>query len=429
MVSDLYKLTAREVVRRVADGSVTTEALVMSQLERIAEIEPAIGAWQYLDEGQARASAALVDATPNSGPLRGLPIGVKDVIATSDMPTSFGSAIYANFRAPYDASCVALSRAAGAMVLGKTVSTEFAAAAPGITRNPYNLDHTPGGSSSGSAAAVAAKMVAIAFGTQTAGSTIRPAAFCGVVGYKPTFGFIDTSGVKALAPGLDTIGIMGRNVADVAFVAAHITARPELQMRNIVNSPRIGLYRTEAQDQGLPEAWEAIERTIQVLARDGVQVEEIPLMAGYDDLLSTYQDLFNFSMVRALSYEHRFLTKRISPVTLQMLDKAADSASPERYDRAVARAREARTGMERLFGDFDAILTLPASGEAPVGLQSTGNSDFNRSWTMLHVPCVTVPAGRGPNDLPVGVQIVGRRGDDARTLEIAARIEAVVDFH
>jgi amidase len=223
-----FRLAAREAAARIAAGELTAQALVQSCLERIAAREPAVGAWAYLDPDQAMAEARARDQAAARGPLHGVPIGVKDIMDTADMPTGYGSRAYRGFRPAADAACVALARAAGAVVLGKTVTTEFAAMSPGKTRNPHDATRTPGGSSSGSAAAVADHMVPLAFGTQTAGSIIRPASFCGVVGMKPSFGLIATAGTKPLAPGLDTIGGFARSVGDIAFFLAALADRPEL---------------------------------------------------------------------------------------------------------------------------------------------------------------------------------------------------------
>ncbi|HEX2646947.1 MAG TPA: amidase, partial [Candidatus Dormibacteraeota bacterium] len=226
---DLLSLSARQAAREIAAGRLRAEALVSACLDRIAEREPIVGAWHYLDSEAALATARRADASEPGGPLHGVPIAVKDLIDTVDMPTGYGSAIYEGHRPAVDASCVAIARTAGAVVLGKTVTTEFACFTAGKTANPHNPAHTPGGSSSGSAAAVADLMVPLAFGTQTAGSIIRPAAYCGVVGYKPSFGLIARAGVKPLADSLDTIGMVARNVADAAFFAGIIGGRPALR--------------------------------------------------------------------------------------------------------------------------------------------------------------------------------------------------------
>src|SRR3954453_2841624 len=236
---DPLSLSAREAAREIAAGRLRAEALMTACLERIAAREAVVGAWQYLDPEAALEAARRCDASPPSGPLHGVPIAVKDLIDTEDMPTGYGSAIYAGHRPAADAACVALARSAGAIVIGKTVTTEFACFTPGKTANPRNPAHTPGGSSSGSAAAVGDGMVPLAFGTQTAGSVIRPAAFCGIVGYKPSFGTIPRAGVKMLCDSLDTVGTMARNVEDVAFLTGVLSDRPTLIDLAMPEKPRI----------------------------------------------------------------------------------------------------------------------------------------------------------------------------------------------
>ena len=239
-----WELSAREIASKVSGGELTAEEVTRSVLDRIAELETAVQAWQHLDPERTIAEARAIDRGPSRGVLAGVPVGIKDVIDTADMPTTYGSAVYKDFRPRADASCVALMRAAGAVGLGKTVSTEFAILSPGKTRNPHNDAHTPGGSSSGSAAAVGAGTIPLAFGTQTSGSTIRPASFCGAVGYKPTFGMIDRTGVKTLASNLDTVGLFARNVPDIAFFASVLAGRDDLRLGDEVTRPRVGLFRT-----------------------------------------------------------------------------------------------------------------------------------------------------------------------------------------
>ncbi|HVB16740.1 MAG TPA: amidase, partial [Stellaceae bacterium] len=247
---DPRSLSARAAAQQIAAGRLSAEALALSCLDHIAAREPVVGAWHYLDREAALAAARHCDNSEPSGPLHGVPIAVKDLLDTADMPTGYGSVIYEGHRPAADAACVALARAAGAVVVGKTVTTEFACFTPGKTANPHNPTHTPGGSSSGSAAAVADFMVPLAFGTQTAGSIIRPASFCGVVGYKPSFGLIARAGAKMLADSLDTVGMMARDVADAAFFAGVLSGRRALrELAMPAAPPRFGLYRTPMWDE------------------------------------------------------------------------------------------------------------------------------------------------------------------------------------
>lgn len=392
-MADFQPMTARAAVAAVARGDRTVESILRDSLDRIASREPAIGAWQHLDGEAALEAARMLDRRgPGGGAMRGALFAAKDVIATGDMPTGFGSAAYAGHRPHADASCVALARAAGALLIGKTVSTEFAGVSPGPTRHPADPAHTPGGSSSGSAAAVAADMVPIALGTQTAGSTIRPAAFCGVVGYKPSYDLIDKTGVKTLAAGLDTVGVIAGDVRDAAFYTAQVTARPSLEPGAEPPRPRVALYRSEAWPNALPEAQTALDRAIDALGGD---VAEIALLPGYDRLLDLHQRLMDWGMTTGLAYERIVLAEAITPQTLAFLAGRAEVASPALYDAAMAEAAAARAAIDRLFGAHDVLLTPPATGEAPEGLASTGDASFNRGWTALGLPCITVPTGVG----------------------------------
>ncbi len=416
---DPLSLPAREAAQRIAEGRLSAEALVTACLDRIAAREPTVGAWQYLDPEAALAAARRCDASAPSGPLHGIPIAVKDLIDTADMPTGYGSAIYARHRPAADAACVALARAAGAIVLGKTVTTEFACFTPGKTANPRNPEHTPGGSSSGSAAAVADLMAPLAFGTQTAGSVIRPAAYCGIVGYKPSFGTIPRAGVKMLCDSLDTIGTMARTVADAAFFAGVVAGRPELrEIAPPAEPPRFGLYRTPMWDEAEPETAAALERAQDALKRAGARVEEIAVPAEHRHLTEAQQAIMGFELVRSLAHERLLHSAELSPPLAQLLDAGLTVGAPE-YDAAIARTAAARARLDVFFGMCDAMLTPAAPGPAPRGLGYTGNPVFNRMWTLLGAPCVTIPAVCDDGGLPTGIQLVGRIGDDARLMAAA----------
>ena len=424
---DPLSLSAHQAAREIAAGQLRAEALMTACLERIAAREPEIGAWQYLDPEAALEAARRCDASAPSGPLHGIPIAVKDLIDTADMPTGYGSAIYARHRPGADAACVALARAAGAIVLGKTVTTEFACFTPGKTANPRNPAHTPGGSSSGSAAAVADRMAPLAFGTQTAGSVIRPAAFCGVVGYKPSFGTIPRAGVKMLCDSLDTVGTMARNVADAAFFAGVVAGRPEL--RNIAPPeapPRFGLYRTPMWDEAEPEAAAALDHARAALERAGARVEEIAVPEQHRRLTEAQQSIMGFELVRGLAYERLQHSAELSPPLAQLLDAGLAVGAPE-YDAAIAETAMSRARLDGFFGSCDAMLTPAAPGEAPRGLGHTGNPVLNRMWTLLGVPCVTMPAVWSESGLPTGIQLVGRIGDDARLMAAALFAERALE--
>jgi Asp-tRNA(Asn)/Glu-tRNA(Gln) amidotransferase A subunit family amidase len=422
-VSDFRSLTVREAAQQIADRRLSAEALVKVCLDRIEQREAVVGAWQFIDRERALAAARRCDAEPPRGPLHGIPIAVKDLIDTVDMPTAYGSPIYRDHRPAADASCVALARAAGAIVLGKTVTTEFAAFTPGKTANPRNPAHTPGGSSSGSAAAVADGMVPLAFGSQTAGSIIRPAAFCGCVGYKPSFGLINRAGVKPLADSLDTVGVLARTVEDAAFFAGVLSERPALRHLTVPSEPpRFGLYRTPMWDEAEPATAAALDAARDALERAGAAVAERAIAPQHHGLAEAQNTIMEFEMAQALASERIEHSAELSPRLAQMLD-AGMTIGADEYERALARAAEARAGLDAFLGECNAVLVPAAPGEAPLGLGNTGDPIFNRMWTLLGAPCVTLPARWAENGLPTGVQLVGRSRDDARLMGCAAFLE------
>lgn len=418
---DLLDLPISALAARVAAGETSAAALTRGFLARAAA-RPEVAAWAHLDPAQALAEAEALDARGQGAlPLLGVPIGVKDVIDTVDQPTAYGSAAFAGHRPAADAGCVALARAAGATVLGKTVTTEFAANAPRQTRNPHHLEHTPGGSSQGSAAAVAAGMVPLAFGTQTAGSIIRPASYCGVVGYKPSFGLITRSGVSPLSDSLDTIGLMARSVADIAWGVAAIAGRPGLATARAEGMPHIGLYDRENWGSLSPENQAALAHAETALARAGARLAPLPRLACHDALLAAQQALMDWEVPRALAYARLRCFDQLSPLTQSFLLRP--QPSPEVYDAARATAEAARQSLPQRTAGLDAWIAPAAPGIAPRGLESTGDPIFNRLWTVLHLPCLTVPVLRAQG-LPVGVQIIAR--DDATALGLAHYLETVL---
>src|SRR3954452_22454268 len=430
-MSDPLSLSARDAAREIAAGRLRAESLMTACLERIAAREAVVGAWQYLDPEAALEAARRCDASAPSGPLPGIPIAVKDLIDTADMPTGYGSAIYARHRPGADAACVALARAAGAIVLGKTVTTEFACFTPGKTANPRNPQHTPGGSSSGSAAAVADLMAPLAFGTQTAGSVVRPAAFCGIVGYKPSFGTIPRAGVKMLCDSLDTVGTMARSVADAAFFAGVVAGRPELRDPEFPAAlqgapPRFGLYRTPMWDEAEHATVKALDHARAALERAGASVTDIPFPPEHERLTEAQQSIMGFELVRGLAYERLRHSAELSPSLAQLLDAGLTVGAPE-YDAAIAETAAARARLDGFFGPHDALLTPAAPGEAPRGFGYTGNPVFNRMWTLLGVPCVTLPSVWWASGLPTGIQLVGRIGDDARLMTAALFAERALE--
>ncbi len=417
-MSSLNQLTATEAARRIAAGEVTSEAVVADCLARIREREPVVMAWQHLDEDNALDQARRRDAERPSGPLHGVPVGVKDTYDTHDMPTTWGSPIYADRRPGADATAVALLRTAGAVILGKTVTTEFAGLDPGKTRNPHDAGRTPGGSSSGSAAAVADEMVPVALGSQTAGSVIRPAAFCGVVGYKPSFGVLGRRGMAPIAEELDTVGYMARSVEDIVLVTAVLTLRTPVPPDQPLATPlRIGICRTHLWPGVDPSAADALDDAAGRLAASGATLAEVALPPHFADLMPRQMTLMGFEAARTFAHEWHTDRDRIGP-KFQALIEIGLEASYEEYIAASRFAAGCRAELADLFEGCDVLLTVSAKGEAPEGLSSTGDMRFQSLWTFLHVPCITLPTARGPNGLPVGIQLVGPfHGDDALLVE------------
>lgn len=416
LMSNLNLISASEARKQLAAGNITSEQLTRDCLERIASREPAVGAWTHLAADAALARARELDRTPSRELLHGIPIAVKDLIDTCDMPTGYGSAIYAQHQPAWDAPCVALSRVAGAVVLGKTVTTEFAYFQPGKTANPRNLAHTPGGSSSGSAAAVADYMAPIAFGSQTAGSVIRPAAYCGVVGYKPSFGTISRVGAKLLSDTLDTIGVLARSVPDAALLAAAASGYRELLIDTPASkAPRVGICRTFDWSHAQPEVHDALALAVQKLGAAGVTLVDVELPPNFAGLVQAQLDIMMFEMARSFAYEWHAHRAKLSQ-RLQDLIAAGLAIPRERCEAALTLARNCRHMTTEILSRVDVLLTPSAPGEAPRGLDATGDPLFNRVWTLLHTPCVHLPFTQGPNGLPVGLQAVGAIGADRQTL-------------
>ena len=411
-----HQLTAAEAARRIARGELKSETLVRSCLDRVSAREPEVGAWAYIDADLALEQARALDRVEPRGPLHGVPVGIKDIIDTADMPTEYGSPIYRGHRPAADAACVALLRRAGCVILGKTVTTEFAHNHPGKTRNPHNPAHTPGGSSSGSAASVADFMVPLALGTQTGGSVIRPAAFCGVVAIKPSFSSINRAGLKFAAESLDTIGVYGRTAEDAALGLGVLSGRavPDFS-RPPAARPRVGLCRTQRWGDADGATRTAVERAAQRLAQAGAEVRDFDLPEGCARLFDDHAKIMNYESARALTWEFTHHPGKISDNLRARIESGLQETRAE-YDATRELASDCRRQLAGRMRECDFLVTPSAPGEAPVTLKSTGNSLFNRLWTLLGVPCVTLPAGNGPGGLPVAAQLVGAFDDDSRLL-------------
>ena len=414
----LNEVSATDLGHRIARGEVTVEAVVRACLERIAERDGAVQAWAFLDPDLALDQARRLDRAATRGPLHGIPIGVKDVLDTAEMPTGMGSPIYKGHRPPADASCVALVRSAGAVILGKTVTAEFAGVTPGPTVNPLDPGRTPGGSSSGSAAALADLMVPVAFGTQTGGSILRPASFCGVVGFKPSYNAINRAGLKFAAESLDTIGLMARELDDIALFRAVLLGEPPAPLAAPAVPPRVGLCRTPLWRTAGPATVEAVEDAADRLGRAGAAVREVVLPAAFEGLSAARETINNVERARALAYEWANHRAAISAALADGIAKGL-ATPPAAYAEALALAARCRSALAAAFAGVDVLLAPCVPGEAPAGLAWTGDTRLQAFWTLLHVPTVSLPTHRGPAGLPVAVQVIGPAGGDARLLAAA----------
>ena len=402
---EFFRLGAKEAARRIERGELSAQALIDSCKERIAQREREVKAWTHV-------ASAFPQASDPRGPLFGVPVGVKDIFDTHDMPTEYGSPIYKGYRPRADSSAVALTRRAGGTIMGKTVTAEFATFVPRETRNPHDLSRTPGGSSSGSAAAVADFMVPLAFGTQTAGSLIRPAAYCGIFAYKPTYNTIARGGMKPGGDSLDTIGVYGRSVEDVAFFGAALTQRKDLES-TIDQPPRVGVCRTNEWDRVQPEMRTALED-----ARKALKADEYELPARFRGLRESHTAILWYEVARSLADEYARFPDKVDPALRERCAKGWEF-DPAQYLRAQQHAAECRAHFAEALGDYDVLLLPAATGEAPKGISSTGDVAMNVVWTLLHTPSVAVTAGKSPAGMPLGLQVIGRINDDARTLACA----------
>ena len=419
-------LTATEIARQIDSGKLTAEGVIRAHLERIDKRDADVLAWTHLARDAALERARVLDRGPRQGLLHGVPMGVKDIIDSHDQPTGYGSPIYQKHQPLADAATVALAKGAGAILLGKTVTTEFANRHPGRTRNPHNPEHTPGGSSSGSAAAVADFQVTLATGTQTGGSVIRPAAFCGVVGYKPTFGHFPTAGMKANTEWLDTIGAYARSVEDIALFRAALMAIPYRPIEKLEAPPRIAVCFTPHKAELQPEAVAAVQDAAKALAKAGAKVSELELPSPGPELREGQKTLSAFEGPRAAADEARRFYGLLSKSFQQDKIGAGNKLDYAAWVAARKLGERGRAMADALFSDIDVILTPPAKGEAPAGLERTGDATFNLIWTYLWMPCVTLPLTRGPSGLPVGIQLVGRQHEDQRLLDIAAWVRGAL---
>jgi Asp-tRNA(Asn)/Glu-tRNA(Gln) amidotransferase A subunit family amidase len=419
--SPLYALSATDIATQTNKGELRCEEVARACLARIEAREPIVKAWSFIDHDLILRHAQALDARAHEAPLRGVPVGVKDVIETRDMPTEMGSSIYHGYRTKSDASCVSILRAAGALIFGKTVTCEFAGVTAGETTNPHDPGRTPGGSSSGSSAAVADFMVPLAIGTQTGGSVQRPSSYCGIVGYKPTFGLINPQGVKPAAESLDTLGLMARTIEDVELSVRVLTNSAPLSWLPAGAPIRVGVCRTYAWDTAENATQYAVENAAQRLANNGYAVTDLNLPPQFNELVGTREVINDFERARSMAYEWQCHRQQISEGLAKSIRNGI-AMRGERYIDALKRVEACRRQLHDVFADVDMLLTPSAQGEAPLGLHYTGDHRFQSIWTQLRTPTITLPTHAGPNGMPVGVQLVAPCYADDRLLAMGQLI-------
>lgn len=421
-MDDLAGLTAVALRALLARGDVTPKEVVQAHLRRIAARDLDVRAWTHLAPIAALDAAAA--AEPDAArPLAGIPVAFKDICDTADMPTRYGSRLYADHRPQRDALCVSMTRAAGGIVLGKTVTTEFAGRAPGPTANPHDPGRTPGGSSSGSAAAVADGQVPLAVGSQTAGSTIRPAAYCGIYALKPSFAEIPFTGMKQLCARLDTIGLMARCLDDLALFRACLLGIGPGALDPVQDPLRIGVCRTPYWDQASDYVSERFDGAVATLANAGHEVQEIPYPAAISDPEQLCWAAIHFEMARQFHVEYRQAAAGLAPETADSIEKGFAIPMDEHAGH-LRQIREAEAAFDHLLGAQVDVLVAPAAGEeAPEGLHSTGRALFNAPFHLAGLPAVALPLATPSGRLPVGLQVLGRRHDDWRLLGIADALD------
>ena len=430
----LIELSATEAMRKIRDGEITSEELVQACLDRIEQADGEIEAWAHLKPDYALDQARMLDVQRQAGgpvgPLHGIPVGIKDIFDTDCLPTENGTVLNSGRQPMENCRVVSLLMEAGAVIMGKTVTTELAVYGPGKTKNPHNPAHTPGGSSSGSAAAVAAYMVPLAIGSQTNGSVIRPAAYCGVVGFKPTHGLIPRTGVLRLSDVLDTIGVFARSVEDAAMIAelliaydpgdkdTRARARPPLSETAAGEPPMppmLTFAKTAVWDQADKETQDAFVELKELL---GGVCDDLDLPEPFEHAVEQHGKIMNADLAKSFAGYYKHGKDKLTDVLNSMIEDGQKVTAVD-YNKAVDGREFLNDGLDGVFDRYDAIITPATAGEAPAGLDSTGSPVFNSLWTYCGTPAITLPLMEGPNGLPLGVQLVSRRGDDARLLRTA----------
>ncbi|MBT8437361.1 MAG: amidase [Gammaproteobacteria bacterium] len=426
-------LSASDARKAIESGLLGSQELVASCLARIDELEDSIGAWAHLDRDKAMAQAKAADKFRRRGlelgPLHGLPVGVKDIIDTANYPTERGTVLHRGRQPTQDATLVSLLREAGAIILGKTVSTEMAVYSPGKTRNPHNPEHTPGGSSSGSAAAVSAAMVALSVGTQTNGSVIRPASYCGVYGFKPSFARISRHGVLRQSPPLDTVGVFARCLEDLALIADVLMrfdgqdsamtpiAPPcigKVMAQEVPAEPRFAFVRTPVWDQVEPATKDGLRELIDAVnERQQETIDILDLPAPFAELHEDHRQVMEADLARNFADEYERGKAELSTVLREMIERGQQVSASD-YESALAKMQDYDAFLEEIFDEYDAILTPATPGPAPAGLDATGSPVMNTIWTFCGTPAINIPLLQSAEGLPIGVQVVGAKNDDAR---------------
>jgi Asp-tRNA(Asn)/Glu-tRNA(Gln) amidotransferase A subunit family amidase len=433
-MNDLYQMSLAEAVRRLASGEISSEAYVRSLLARVDQLEPQVQAWQLLDRERALEAAREADrrlqAGRMPGALHGVPIAVKDIIDVRGMVTSMGSPIYQRYVPEMNAEAVDRLHAAGSVVLGKTVTTEFAFLVPNKTRNPWNTAHTPGGSSSGSAAAVAAGMAPAAIGTQTNGSIIRPAAFCGIVGYKPGKGVLSTDGILPFSPTLDQPGVFARSVEDAALLVAHLahsrwTISP--QIGPLKHAPRLVAVRGPTWQLAEPDQRTRFATDVAVLREAAAIVDEVDLPSSFNEAHKVHRTIMLYEGAAASRQVRSAYADKLSDFLRKALEEG-DRISTSEYERSMRKREALHRDFSRLLDDYDAVVTPPAAGEAPGSLETTGDPSFCTIWTLLGVPAITIPTGLGSRGMPLGLQVIGNQGESNHLLATTMWCERQLPF-
>ncbi|MFQ5755067.1 MAG: amidase [Acidiferrobacterales bacterium] len=439
---ELIRLNAARAGEAIRAGEITSEELVQACLDHIADVEDTVRAWAFLDPEHALKQARDADLALRKGealgPLHGIPVGVKDIFDTDDMPTEDGTVLHAGRKPDIDATVVSLLRAAGAVIMGKTVTTELAVYEPGKTTNPHDPERTPGGSSSGSAAAVAAHMVPLSVGTQTNGSVIRPASYCGVCGYKPTHGLISRHLVLQQSRPLDQVGVFGRTIEDVALITEQLMAfdehdpdtRPQARLQLIETMaqeppvpPELAFVKTPVWDHADKDTQEAFADLVEHL---GENIAEVVLPTIFNDAISWHRTIMEADLARSFKREYENGKNKLSAILCEMIERGQSCLAVD-YNDAVGQVGVLNGVLAQIFEKYDAIVAPATTGEAPIGLDSTGSPIFCTIWTLCGTPAITLPLLQGTSGMPIGVQLVGPRGDDARLLRTARWLTKVIE--